>query len=166
MTASGNVINWKIGITWRHRWQLLSNSLFDWLRPILAHFLGFIIYRALLGLWGTLEWVHLRRLLCRKSAPVQQIPVKSCEHCKRFGYHAPLHTMQSVGIKRYKAWSKRIDGSITEKHSSFHYGELRESAGNGDNFVWAHLFRQIGRMRRITFLWNRGVRHVSARLFG
>ena len=80
--------------------------------------------------------------------------MKSSELCKRFG-QAPLRTMQSVGIKRYKAWSKRIDGSINEKHSSYHCGEVRESAGNGDNFLWTHLFCQID---GITFYesWGQG----------
>ena len=73
--------------------------------------------------------------------------VCSCTADIRFD-QAPLRAIQSVGIKRYKAWSKRTDGAITEKYSSFHYGELRESAGNGDNFLWAHLFFQ---MERITF---------------
>ena len=104
-----------------------------------------------MGLLGTLERVHSQRFLCQKLALVWQVSEESSELCKRFG-QAPLGAMQSVGIKRYKAWSKGIDGSINEKHSSFHYGGLRESAGQGKNFLGAHLGRQIGRMGRITFL--------------
>ena len=103
-----------------------------------------------MGLWGTLELVHSQRLLCQKLALVWQISEESSELCKRFG-QAPLRAMQSVGIKRYKAWSKGIDGSINETHPSFHCGGLWVSAGNGDNFLLAHLFH--GRlMGRITFL--------------
>ena len=112
---------------------------FSWIHHLLVQF-----YRALLGLLGTLERVHLQRFLCQEYALVLQMSVKSSELCKHFD-QAPLRAMQSVGIKRYKAWSKRTDGSITEKHSSFHYGELRESAGNGDNFLWAHLFFSDGK---------------------
>ena len=115
------------------------------------HHLLVQFYRALLGLLGTLERVHSQRFLCQKLALVWQVSEESSELCKRFG-QAPLRAMQSVGIKRYRAWSKGIDGSINEKHSSFHYGELRESAGQGKNFLGAHLCRQIGRMGRITFL--------------
>ena len=115
------------------------------------HHLLVQFYRALLDLLGTLERVHSQRFLCRKSALARQISVKSSQLCKRFG-QAPWRAMQSAGIKRYRAWSKGIDGSINEKHSSFHYGELRESAGQGKNFLGAHLGRQIGRMGRITFL--------------
>ena len=74
-------------------------------------------YRALLGLLGTLELVHLQRFLRRKVAFVRHISVESSELCKHFD-QAPLRGMQSVGIKRYKAWSKRIDGSIKEKHGN------------------------------------------------
>ena len=108
------------------------------------HHLLVQFYRALLGLLGTLERVQLQRFLCRTVAFVGHISVESSELCKHFD-QAPLRAMQSVGIKRYKAWSKRIDGSINEKHSSFHCGELRESAENGDNFLWAHLFCQMER---------------------
>ena len=66
------------------------------------------------------------------------ISVKSSELCKRFD-QAPGRARQSVSIKQYKAWSKRIDGSINERHSSFHFGGLLESAVNGDNFPFAHL---------------------------
>ena len=114
------------------------------------HHLLVQFYRALLGLLDTLERVHVQRFLCRKFALVVHISVESSELCKHFD-QAPLRAMQSVGIKRYKAWSKRIDGSINEKHSSFHCGGLRESAGNCDNFPSAHLFHQR-LMGRITFL--------------
>ena len=109
---------------------------FSWIHDLLVQF-----YRALLGLLGTLEWLHLLRFLCRKFALVLHISEKSSELCKRFD-QAPVRGRQSVGIKQYKAWSKRIDGSINERHSSFHCGGSRESAGNGDNFLLAHLFHE------------------------
>ena len=100
-----------------------------------------------MGLWGTLERVHSQRLLCQKLALVWLVSEESSELCKRFG-QALLRAMQSVGIKRYKAWSKGIDGSINETHPSFHCGGLWVSAGNGDNFLLAHLFhrRLMGRI--------------------
>ena len=75
---------------------------FSWIHQLLVQF-----YRVLLGLLGTLERVHLQRFLCRKVAFVRRISVESSELCKHFD-QAPLHAMQSVGIKRYKAWSKGL----------------------------------------------------------
>ena len=103
------------------------------------HHLLVQFYRALSGLLGTLERVHQQPFLCRKLALVLQISVKSSELCKRFD-QAPVRARQSVGIKQYKAWSKRIDGSINERHSSFHCGGLRNLLETAITFSWCICF--------------------------